>query len=347
MLSGGTGGARFLRGLRSAYPEADITVVANTGDDIWLFGLKVCPDLDTVMYTLGGGIHEGQGWGRADETFSVKAELAAYGAQPQWFGLGDRDLATHLVRREMLDAGYPLSAVTAALCTRWQPGVTLLPMSDDRTETHVVIDDPDTGPQARKAIHFQEWWIKHRAALTAHDFVLVGAETARPGPGVVEAIRGADVVILPPSNPVVSVGTILSVPGIREALRSTDAPIVGVSPIVAGRPLRGMADACLAAIGVQTTARAVAEHYGARHRSVGHQLGSSGAGVLDGWVVDSSDSDAVEPLEALGMAARAVPAIMSDVDTAAALARETMALAEQVSRDWRSVSAPGDLRLGL
>src|ERR1700712_5927742 len=150
-LAGGIGGARFLRGLGAVEPDAEITAVVNTGDDLWLHGLWVCPDLDTVMYTLGGGISAERGWGREDETFVVKEELAAYGVGPAWFGLGDRDLATHLVRTQMLDAGYLLSQVTTALCDRWSPGVRLLPMSDDRVETHVVTDVPGTG---RGAIPF-------------------------------------------------------------------------------------------------------------------------------------------------------------------------------------------------
>jgi len=176
VLAGGIGGARFLRGLKAAAPEADITVIGNTGDDIHLFGLKVCPDLDTVMYTLGGGIHEDQGWGRADETFAVKDELAAYGVGPEWFGLGDRDFATHIVRTQMIGAGYPLSAVTEALCARWKPGVRLIPMTDDRVETHVLIDDPDGEPGTRRAVHFQEYWVRLRAAVDAHAVVPVGAE---------------------------------------------------------------------------------------------------------------------------------------------------------------------------
>ena len=163
VLAGGIGGARFLRGLLAAAPEAEITVVGNTGDDIHLFGLKVCPDLDTVMYTLGGGIHEEQGWGRADETFTVKEELAAYGVGPEWFGLGDRDFATHIVRTQMLAAGYPLSAVTEALCSRWKPGVRLIPMSDDRVETHVLVETDGE----RKAVHFQEYWVRLRASVPA------------------------------------------------------------------------------------------------------------------------------------------------------------------------------------
>ncbi len=180
VLAGGTGGARFLRGLRAAAPEAEITAVVNTGDDVTMHGLRICPDLDTVVYTLGGGIDEERGWGRAGESWTVKEELTAYDADPDWFGLGDRDLATHLIRTRMLDAGYPLSAVTAALADRWQPGVTLLPMSDQRVETHVVVADPDTGRQ--QAVHFQEWWVRHRAEPEARAFVQVGVDAARPQP---------------------------------------------------------------------------------------------------------------------------------------------------------------------
>ncbi|MEU3355023.1 2-phospho-L-lactate transferase [Streptomyces sp. NPDC037389] len=316
VLAGGIGGARFLRGLMSAVPDADITVIGNTGDDIHLFGLKVCPDLDTVMYTLGGGIHEEQGWGRAGETFAVKEELAAYGVGPEWFGLGDRDFATHIVRTQMLAAGYPLSAVTEALCARWQPGVRLLPMSDDRVETHVLIDDPEGGPGARKAVHFQEYWVRMRASVDAHAIVPVGAEQAKPAPGVLEAIAAADVVLFPPSNPVVSVGTILGVPGVREAVADAAAPVIGLSPIVGGAPVRGMADKVLAAVGVESTAAAVARHYG--------------SGLLDGWLVDSVDADAVAEVEEAGIRCRAVPLMMTDVDATAAMAREALALAEEV-----------------
>jgi LPPG:FO 2-phospho-L-lactate transferase len=311
VLAGGTGGARFLRGVRAAAPGADITAVVNTGDDVTMHGLRICPDLDTVMYTLGGGIDEERGWGRAGETWTVKTELAAYDADPDWFGLGDRDVATHLIRTRMLDAGYPLSAVTAALADRWQPGVTLLPMSDQRVETHVVVADPETGRQ--QAIHFQEWWVRHRAALDASGFVQVGVDDARPAPGVVEALSTADAVLFAPSNPVVSVGTVLSVPGVRAALRKTEAGVVGVSPIIGGKPLRGMADACLSAIGVQTSAEAVARHYGSRQ--------TSEEGLLDGWLVQSG-----ERVDVPGVAVRGVPLLMSDVDATAAMARAALEL---------------------
>jgi LPPG:FO 2-phospho-L-lactate transferase len=309
-LAGGIGGARFLRGLRRAVPDAEITVIGNTADDITLHGLHISPDLDTVMYTLGGGIHEGQGWGRADETFAVADELAAYGAQPDWFTLGDRDLATHIIRTQMLTAGYPLSAVTEALTDRWQPGVRLLPMTDDRVETHVVIDEGD----GRRAVHFQEWWVRLQAKVPAEQIVIVGADSARPGPGVLEAIGAADVVLLPPSNPVVSIGPILAIAGVRDALIATSAPIVGVSPIIGGAPVRGMADACLSAIGVETSAAAVAGLY---------------ADFLDGWLVDESDAAAVPVVAATGPRCRAVPLLMRDVDAAAAMARHALDLAEQ------------------
>ena len=311
-LAGGIGGARFLRGVQRALggreaSTADLTVVVNTGDDITLYGLRICPDLDTVMYTLGGGIDEERGWGRKDETFVAKSELEAYDVPTAWFGLGDRDLATHLVRRQMLDAGYPLSEVTAALCARWQPGATLLPMSDDRVETHVRVSTDG----AERVLHFQEWWVRHRAALPATAIVAIGAEQAAPAPGVLEAIAAADLVLLPPSNPVVSIGTILQVPGLADAVRAK--PVIGLSPIVGGSPVRGMADACLTALGIETSAEAVGRHYGAR----------SEGGLLDGWLVDTSDAGATVP----GVEVRAVPLLMTDLDATAAMARAALDLA--------------------
>ena len=317
-LAGGIGGARFLTGLKAARPDAEITVIGNTGDDIWVHGLRVCPDLDTVMYTLGGGISVERGWGREGETFTVKDELAAYGVEPTWFGLGDKDIATHLIRTQSLNAGFPLSEITVALCEHWQPGVRLIPMTDDRAETNVIIEDE----RGRRAIHFQEWWIKYRASIPAQGFVLVGVDQAKPAPGVLEAIETADIVLLPPSNPVVSIGTILQVPGIREAIATTAAPVVGLSPIVGGAPVRGMADACLTALGIETTAAAVAAHYGSR----------SNGGVLDGWLVDSADVDSVGAITANGIATHAVPLMMTDIDATAAMANAAIALAESLRK---------------
>jgi LPPG:FO 2-phospho-L-lactate transferase len=305
VLAGGVGAARFLRGLRRAAPEAEITVIGNTGDDITLFGLRVCPDLDTVMYTLGGGINEDQGWGRDAETFSIRAELAAYEASPDWFTLGDKDFATHIRRSQLLAAGQPLSAVTAALCRRWQPGVRLLPMSDDPVETHVVLAG-DGG-----VVHFQEWWVRLHAAVPAAQIVASGAEQARPAPGVLDAIEAADVVLFPPSNPVVSIGTILAVPGIRAAVAAKT--VVGVSPIIGGSPVRGMADACLAAIGVDTSAAAVAAHYGPE--------------LIDGWLVDDQDKPAADDPALAGIEVRALPLLMRDLPATTAIARAALDLA--------------------
>src|SRR3954464_11816821 len=307
-LAGGVGGARFLRGLLhhlgTVPGQHEVTVVGNTADDITLHGLRVCPDLDTVMYTLGRGIHEGQGWGRADEHFTVAEEFAAYGEGPDWFTLGDRDLATHVVRTRLLGQGLTLSEATARLCERWRPGVRLLPMSDDRVETHVEIDDESGLPP----VPFQEGWGRLHASVPARRILALGIESARPAPGVLDAIRTADVVLLPPSNPVVSIGTILGVPGVRDALRGTRAPVVGVSPIVGGAPVRGMADACLQAIGVETSAGAVAGLY---------------RDFLAGWLVDTADADLSG---GTGPVVRSRPLLMTDVDATAAIAADALRL---------------------
>ena len=308
VLAGGIGGARFLRGVRAARPELDITAIVNTGDDITLHGLRVCPDLDSVMYTLGDGIDSDRGWGRAKETWRLKDELAAYDSQAPWFGLGDLDLATHLVRTEMLAAGSSLSEATAALCRRWQPGARLLPMTDQPCETHVVVEIDGR----RRSIHFQSWWIEYRAIPTPLEFVSVGVQDARPAPGVLDALADADVVLVAPSNPVVSIDTILGVPGIRAAVVAAPAPVIGFSPIIAGRPVRGMADACLPAIGVEVSAQGVGAHYGARRAG----------GLLDGWLIDESDEARVE-----GLDVRAVPLYMHNDEATAAMVRAGLELA--------------------
>jgi len=306
-LAGGVGGARFLRGLlahidRTAELQGShVTVIGNTGDDITLFGLRICPDLDTVLYTLGGGVNESQGWGRADETHHVQGELAAYGVSPQWFGLGDRDVGTHVARSLWLGQGLSLSDVTARLADRWglpAQGVTLLPMTDSPVETHVVLDDGG----GERAVHFQEWWVRMRAAVPARRFVVAGMDRAAPAPGVLDAIRTADLVVLPPSNPVVSIGIILGVPGIRDALRGSRAPVVGVSPLISGRPVRGHADACLEAIGVESTTAAVAGLY---------------EDFLDGWLVSDEDAGFLS-IGRLTVEAR--PLLMSSVGAAADIA---------------------------
>ncbi|MGY4858449.1 2-phospho-L-lactate transferase [Cryobacterium sp. AP23] len=346
VLAGGVGGARFTRGLLQQLASEDarvaantafgstegalsgnsthevgpsaVTVIVNTGDDMWLDGLRICPDLDTVMYTLGGGISEEQGWGRTDESRRTSAEIAAYGRGWSWFTLGDLDLATHIVRTDLLRSGATLSAATEFLCRRWQPGATLLPMSDQFVETHVRLAEDVDEHRAGDLIHFEEWWVRYRATKAVTEFVQVGLADAVAAPGVIEAILTADLVILPPSNPVVSVGTILAIPGIRQALRTTTARVVGIAPIIAGSAVRGMADACLTTIGVETSALAVGLHYGSRQ----------GDGVLDAWLVDEADAAAVPVLEAAGIRSAAVPLWMTDVAATARIAEAALGLAD-------------------
>ncbi|MDQ2737644.1 MAG: 2-phospho-L-lactate transferase [Actinomycetota bacterium] len=333
VLTGGVGGAKFLLGVkaylgwnptgpspadeshpRGAVGADEVTAIVNTGDDIRLHGLQICPDLDSCLYTLSGVADTERGWGRKDETWTTAAELASYGAEAPWFSLGDKDIATHLVRTRMLAAGYPLSAVTAALCAKWQPGVTLLPMSDQRVETHVVVADPDdpSGRPEDVALHFQEWWTRYRTAIPAKSFRFVGADEAEPAAGVLEALAGADLILLAPSNPVVSIGTILAVPGLRDAIGKASAPVIGVSPLIAGKPLRGHADACLAAIDVECTAQGVGRHYGAR----------PGGGLLDGFLVAEGES-----VEIPGVAVRSAPLLMTAPAATAAMVAACVELA--------------------
>jgi LPPG:FO 2-phospho-L-lactate transferase len=245
----------------------------------------------------------------------VSAELAGYGAEAPWFSLGDKDIATHLMRTRMLDAGYPLSEVTRALCERWQPGVALLPMTDSRVETHVVVADPEpsqaalAAAEATKAppliaLHFQEWWIRYQAGLPALSIRPIGAEESTPAPGVLAAIADADLVLVAPSNPVVSIGTILAVPGIAEALRATRAPVIGVSPVIGSAPVRGHADKCLAAIDVECSAEGIGRHYGARSRG----------GLLDAFLIAEDDTADIP-----GVTVVSRPLLMSDPEATAVM----------------------------
>ncbi|MCS5736192.1 2-phospho-L-lactate transferase [Herbiconiux daphne] len=323
VLAGGVGGARFLRGLRThlrtRYPNGDggstaeVTAVVNTGDDMWLTGLRVCPDLDSIMYTLGGANDDERGWGRKGESERVSAELTAYGIGWPWFTLGDLDLGTHIARSSYLRDGLRLTEATARLAERWNPGVTLLPMSDQPVETHVAIEVDGQ----RKIVHFEEWWVKYRAKVPAQRFIQVGVDSASTSPEVLAAIKHADIILVAPSNPVVSIGTILNVRGIRGALSAARAPIVGVSPIISGAAVRGMADECLTAIGVETTAAAVAKHYGSRQHG----------GLLDAWLIDDTDAAAAPVIEAAGIRTRVVPLWMRDPETSAQLAADALTAA--------------------
>jgi LPPG:FO 2-phospho-L-lactate transferase len=316
VLAGGVGGSKFVQGVRRAHPEATISVVGNTADDITLHGLRICPDLDTMMYTLGGGGDDERGWGRLGESWRVLGELGAYGVEPSWFSIGDLDLGTHLVRTQMLEAGYPLTEVTRALCSRWlaeDPGLRLLPMSDDRVETHVVIPDPDS-PAGRRAVHFQEYWVRLHAVPEALEVVRVGIEAARPTAAVLAALAGADLVLVAPSNPVVSIGPILAVPGMRAALQATPAPVVGFAGILGGAPVLGMAHRLLPAIGVAVEAAAVGLHYGGRDRG----------GVLDLWVMDDRDAGSAAEVARGGLAVTTTDLVMADADATAAFVRHAL-----------------------
>jgi LPPG:FO 2-phospho-L-lactate transferase len=310
VLAGGVGGSRFTLGVQRAYPDAVITVVGNTADDITLHGLRICPDLDTVMYTLGRGGDEIRGWGRREESWQVMAEIGAYGVEPTWFSLGDRDIGTHLVRTELLRAGHPLSEVTARLCARWLPDqqlLRLLPMTDDPVETHIAIADA-ASRTGRRLVHFQEYWVGLHAEPEALGVTQVGIERARPAPGVVEAIGAADLILIAPSNPVVSIGPILAVPGIREALSRATAPVVGFSGILGGAPVLGMAHRLLPAIGVEVDAAAVGLHYGAR----------KAGGVLDVWAIDSADEGSAKRITDAGLRPVVADLIMRDPEATAA-----------------------------
>ncbi len=317
VLAGGVGGARFLLGMRAAAREHELRAIVNTSDDMWLAGLRITPDLDSIMYALAGVNDTARGWGRVGETERVSEELTAWGVGWPWFTLGDLDLGAHISRTSWLREGVPLSTVVERLTARWPLGVRLMPATDDEAETHVVVAGEAMGDgSGERDLHFQEWWTRYRAALPALRFELHGHEHATPAPGVLDAIADADLIVLAPSNPVVSIGTVLAIPHIRTALRASAAPIVGVSPIIGGAVVRGMADACLTAIGVETTASAVAQHYGAR----------SDGGLLDAWLVDEVDAGVVDELRAAGIEARAVPLWMRDEATSAAIAAAAIAL---------------------
>ncbi|WP_350348611.1 2-phospho-L-lactate transferase [Agromyces sp. G08B096] len=328
VLAGGVGGSRFVGGLREEVRRraeaggepASIDVVVNTGDDLWLAGVRLMPDFDSLLYALAGVNDTERGWGRAGETERVAAELREWGVGWPWFTLGDLDLGTHLARTAWLREGLTPTEVGERLQRRWELGVRLRPATDTEVDTHVEVADPDELDGVR-SLHFQEWWTRYRAALPALAFRQRNIEHARPAPGVVEALLGADAVLLAPSNPVVSIGTILAIPGIRETLAETHAPVVGVSPIIGGRVVRGMADACLTAIGVDTDAAAVARHYGSRARG----------GILDGWLVDETDAPAAASLAEAGFATRAVPLWMRDLDASARLAGDALDLAADLA----------------
>ena len=303
VLAGGIGGARFLKGLR-LIENLDISVIVNNGDDITMHGLRICPDLDSVIYNLAGESDLVRGWGRKDETWVVQAQLAHYLGQEQWFNLGDKDYATHIYRTNLLNAGVALSEIVKLQCAKWGIGLNIMPATNDYVETQVQLVQGDP-------VHFQEWWVKHRAALPATGFKLLGAEKAKPAPEVLSAIEAADLIILPPSNPIVSIGMILQIPGIKEAIMKAKAPVVGVSPIIGGNPVLGMADKCLSALGLETSATSVAAQYG---------------DLLDAWLIADSDDDQVLAITNLGIKCESAPLLMTDDQAAKEIADKAIGM---------------------
>ena len=308
-LAGGIGAGKFLRGLVRVVPAMETTVVVNTGDDARMHGLYVAPDIDSVTYWLADVADRERGWGRERETFRATEELRELGARDAWFNLGDLDLGTNIFRTDLLATGGTLSEATARIAARHGVSARLLPMSDDAVTTRI---DAVGDGGSRLDLHFQEYWVQRRARDEVKDVRYEGAEVARPAPGVLDAIARADAVVICPSNPVASIGPILAVPGVRDAVRARRERVVGISPIVAGAPLRGMADKLMSANGVEVTAAGAASCY---------------EGLLAGWVIDELDRHLAHRIEATGVLVAVTDTIMADDEKAEALARTALELA--------------------
>jgi LPPG:FO 2-phospho-L-lactate transferase len=307
-LAGGIGAGKFLRGLTRVVPGEDLSVIVNVADDVVVHGLHVSPDPDSVTYWLGDAFDRERGWGRRGETFRANEQLAAFDADRAWFGLGDLDLGTHLFRTGLLAGGVPLSEITGRIAARFGIEARLLPVSDDRIETRIECVAPNG---SRLDLHFQEYWVRRHGTDDVTGVRYEGAAGARPAPGVVEAIAAADAVVICPSNPVVSIGPILAVPGVREAVSARRDAVTGVSGIVGGAPVAGMADRLMPAVGIDVSAFGVATSY---------------KDLLAAWLVDHADAGAVAGVEGLGIRCRAMDTIMIDDDRAEAVARAALEL---------------------
>jgi LPPG:FO 2-phospho-L-lactate transferase len=299
-LAGGVGAARFLTGLTRLVREEDLTVIANTGDDIELFGLHISPDIDIVAYTLAGIVDEEKGWGIRGDTFQCLDILKKRGLDT-WFGLGDRDLATHIYRTNRLNQGFTLSQITSEVCQSLGLKIRILPMSNDKFETRVTTSEG--------SIHFEEYFVKRQCKDEVLGVEFAGAATAKPSPGVLEAISDAQLVVVCPSNPVVSIGTILAVKGVKDALKRTKAKVVGVSPIVAGLPIKGPADKMLRGLGLEVSAFGIAQLY---------------SDFLDTFVIDSKDVAAKSRIENLGVKVKVTNTVMKSLEDKVSLARAVL-----------------------
>jgi LPPG:FO 2-phospho-L-lactate transferase len=309
-VAGGVGGAKLAHGFQLALESSDdLTIIGNTADDFDLYGLRICPDLDTVLYTLSGLANPATGWGIAGDTFTTLEMVGRYVGEP-WFQLGDRDFATHIVRTERLRRGDSLSSVTAALAQALGIAAAIVPMSDEPVAS--MIDTPDG------RLDFQRYFVGRRHADEVLGVSFAGIETARPAPAALVALGDADAIVFCPSNPIVSIGPILAVPGMREALAHATAPKVAVSPIVGGQALKGPAAQMLASLGHEVSAAGVAAIY---------------AGVIDGMVIDRVDEALSQRIEALGMRVHVTETVMRSDDDRAELAREALEFARAIAAD--------------
>ncbi len=300
VLSGGVGGARFLQGVVQVVPQQQITVISNTGDDREFYGLHVSPDVDIVLYSLAGIVDAANGWGIRDDTYNTMQQLTRYGNE-DWFLLGDRDLATHIHRTNLLRQGKTLSEVTDDLRARLGLDIRVLPMSDQPVATHIQTP--------AGLLHFEEYLVKHRTAEDVQDVVFVGASEAKPAPGVLDAIKQADAILIAPSNPIVSVGTILAVPGIHDALHEASGMVIAISPIVGGAPIKGPADKIMRGLGLEVSAVGVTRCY---------------RDFLDVMIIDEQDAQLTREIEDLGIPVVVTDTIMRDDATKAALARTAL-----------------------
>jgi LPPG:FO 2-phospho-L-lactate transferase len=304
VLAGGVGAARLLTGMVRAVPPALVTAVVNTGDDMVLHGLAISPDLDTVTYTVAGAIDPERGWGLRDETWQAMATLERYGGAT-WFGLGDRDLGTHLYRTQRQAEGAPLSTVTGEIARAWGLELTVLPVTDDPLRTMITL--ADTGEE----IGFQDYFVARRHAVPVKGVRVAGAPEARPAPGVLDAIAGAGTVVVAPSNPIVSIGPVLAVPGVQEAVEARRDTVVAISPLVGGRALKGPADRLLRELGHEESAVGVARLY------------APFTGTL---VIDEADADRADEVRAEGLRCVVTDTIMRDPAAAAALSAVALGL---------------------
>lgn len=303
VLCGGVGAARLLAGLVRAVPPTEVVAVVNTADDMVLHGLAISPDLDTVVYTVAGAIDPERGWGLRDESWQAMATLERYGGAT-WFGLGDRDLGTHLYRTQRIAEGAPLSTVSGEIARAWGLQLAVLPVTDDPVRTRLTLADADGSPGEEVA--FQDYFVARRHEVPVASVRFAGAETASPAPGVLAALAAADTVIVAPSNPIVSIGPVLAVPGIREAVAARRDSVVAVSPIVGGRALKGPADRLLRELGHDDSVAGVARLY------------APFAGTL---VIDHADAEHADAVRAAGLRCVVTDTIMRDPDAASALCK--------------------------